>query len=260
MNDTQRVEECLGQLLGQWRRKWELPPVEDHFKGLEELQQKVVNPAIVDSQIEQLVSWLETRIKLIKGWVPNYLALAEVLEKWSQDVDGAFHVLQNRLGMERQRAGRQKSEEETLRHNRAVDQACEDLLNLSRRAKRPDLGQKAYELAKTAGARDDLLSAFKSFAPATDPTKEDPMPEEPVPPTQTPAPPVLRFRDPQLADRVMWVNAGLAKIRNVGTFHERAKVVDSLPGYTLSIAECRDNLAPRAQLLMTPRCQPRWND
>src|SRR5216683_1136125 len=32
-----------------------------------------------------------------------------------------------------------------------------------------------------------------------------------------------------------------------GTFHERAKVVDSLPGYTLGIVGCRHNLAPRAQ-------------
>ncbi len=31
-----------------------------------------------------------------------------------------------------------------------------------------------------------------------------------------------------------------------GTFHERPKVVDSLPGYTSDIAACRRNLAPRA--------------
>ena len=48
--------------------------------------------------------------------------------------------------------------------------------------------------------------------------------------------------------------------RKIGTFHERAKVVDSLPGYTLGIAGCRHNLTPRAQRSMTPRCQPRWND
>src|SRR5216683_388262 len=36
-------------------------------------------------------------------------------------------------------------------------------------------------------------------------------------------------------------------IAKPGTFHERAKVVDSLPGYTLGIVGCRHNLAPRAQ-------------
>ena len=35
---------------------------------------------------------------------------------------------------------------------------------------------------------------------------------------------------------------------DIGTFHERAKVVDSLPGYTSGMAGCRDNLAPRAKL------------
>ena len=35
--------------------------------------------------------------------------------------------------------------------------------------------------------------------------------------------------------------------RFFGTFHERAKVVDSLPWYTLGIVGCRHNLAPRAQ-------------
>jgi hypothetical protein len=34
----------------------------------------------------------------------------------------------------------------------------------------------------------------------------------------------------------------------IGTFHERAKVVDSLPGYTSGMAGCRYNLAPRAKL------------
>jgi hypothetical protein len=34
----------------------------------------------------------------------------------------------------------------------------------------------------------------------------------------------------------------------LGTFHERAKVVDSLPGYTSGMAGCRYNLAPRAKL------------
>ena len=35
-----------------------------------------------------------------------------------------------------------------------------------------------------------------------------------------------------------------------GTFQNRAKVVDSLPGDTLGIAECRHDLAPRAKRSM----------
>ena len=46
--------------------------------------------------------------------------------------------------------------------------------------------------------------------------------------------------------------ANCKKMRQInkkkGTFQNRAKVVDSLPGYTSDMAGCRYNLAPRAKL------------
>jgi len=46
----------------------------------------------------------------------------------------------------------------------------------------------------------------------------------------------------------------------LGTFHERAKVVDSLPGYTSGIAGCRHNLSVCVKRSNRPSCQPTWND
>lgn len=229
---TARVEELLGQLLAHWRGKWELPSVDQRFNSLEDLQKNAVNKAIVEGQTEQVVRWLEARINRIKTWVPNYLALCSVLETWSQDVDGAFRVLKSRLDMTlRQR--RRGTEDEDIRFQRSVNEACDDLLNLCRRTNRKDLGQKAHELCSSAGARQSLLDAFADFAPQP----KDPLNDEP-PPAPTPDPPapiaLPPSFDPKLADRVMWVNAGLAKIRNVHSYLEKSKEIEE---FTRIVAE-----------------------
>jgi hypothetical protein len=227
IKDIARVEDLLAQLLAQWRGKWELPPVEQRYGSLEELKQKVVNKAIVEGQTEQLIRWLEVRIKAVAGWVPNYLALAEVLENWGQDAEGAFRVLENRLAAVRKRTARSNDDEERLRYQRSIDQACEDLLNLARRTKRKDLGQRAYEIAEKAGARKEMLNSYSSFAPDEPQLAEELQPSPEIHETATPSiPRFTTFRDPQLADRVMWVNAGLAKIRNVNSYHEKSKEIE----------------------------------
>src|SRR5256885_9810192 len=43
-------------------------------------------------------------------------------------------------------------------------------------------------------------------------------------------------------------------MENLGTFQNRAKVVDSLPGYTSGMSECRHNLTPRAKRSMRLSC------
>jgi len=225
MKNSQRVTDLMAQLSAQWRGKWELPSVEQRFGRLEEMRAQVVNKAIVEGQTEQLISWLEKRIRLNRNWAPDYIALAEVLEKWRQDVDGAFRVLRSRLDAERKRSARQKENDDPLKYQRTIDRASEDLLNLARRAKRADLGTQAYTLARSAGARQDLLHAFAHFAPADD-TKPDRIDEVAEVRELPEAVPIPQARDPRLADRLMWINAGLTQIRNGQSYSEKSKEIE----------------------------------
>src|SRR5712691_6783472 len=59
---------------------------------------------------------------------------------------------------------------------------------------------------------------------------------------------------------ILIVRNVLFGIKEIGTFHERAKVVDSVLGYTSGIAECGHTLATRAKLSMRPSFQHGWND
>lgn len=229
MKNAGRVEELLAQLLAQWRGAWELPSVDQRFRGLDDMKEHVVSRAIVEGQIEQLVSWLEKRTRLVKTWVPNYIALAEVLEEWRQDIDGAFRVLRSRLDAVSQNARRGRDDGERLKYQRAIDQACEDLLDLCLRAKRPDLGQKAYELAARAHARADLLDSFSRFAPPDN--NPDGSQEGLQDPGDSPEPAEIPdlpepLRDPRLAERLMWVNAGLTQIRNAHSYLEKSKEIE----------------------------------
>ena len=223
LNNTQRVAELLTQLTAHWHGKWELPSLEQMYNSLDDMKQKVVNKAIVEGQLEQLVSWLEARIRLNRSWIPNHVALAEVLEKQREDNDGAFRVLRNRLEVERKLPP--KPDEDPLRRQRMIDRACEDLLNFCRRAKRQDLGRQAYELSTRANARDDLLRSFGQFAPA-DNIKEDNSSERPVAQEQPQPLPSPQIRDPRLAERFMWVNAKLVQIRNVSSYVEWSKEIE----------------------------------
>jgi hypothetical protein len=240
IGDRARAEALLAQLLAQWRGTWELPDVEKQFNNLEDLQQGAVNKAIVEGQTEQVILWLEARIKSIKGWVPNYKALSIVHEKWTLDYDQAFDALSRRLDMTLERAPQSwnASEEDLLRYRRSLDEACEDLLEFCRRLSRTDLrekakelgekaqklGEKAYQMSAKAGAREELLQSFSDFAPPQGQrTAEPSLPPEPQAPVPSPPP-----ADPKLADRVIWVTAGLVKIRNVSTYLERAKEIEEL--------------------------------
>ena len=63
-----------------------LPPVNERYTRTADFE-GVVSKAIVEGQVEQLIAWLEARIQSQKSYVPNYLALAQVLEEERQDVE-----------------------------------------------------------------------------------------------------------------------------------------------------------------------------
>ena len=215
-NDKSRAENLLAQLLSHWQGKWELPPPSQrlNYKALE----NIVNRAIVEGQIEQLVGWLEARIKLNRGYVPNYLSLARVLEEEVQpaDVDGAFRILRDRYEMERGRRPREQT---------SIDEACEDMLNFSKKQKRQDLGQQAYKLSLAGGARSDLLAAFEQLAPreedsAVEHANEQ---EEKIRP---PLPLPSTLGDPKIAERLAWAVAQLAGIRTVAAYIKQLEVIE----------------------------------
>lgn len=224
MGDQTREDELLAQLLRQSQVKWELPPVATRFTKLDEFQ-KTVNQAIVEGQIEQVISWLEARISLTRGWVPNYLELARVHEQERQDIDAAFLVLRQRLEQQTRRKPREQYQ---------IDQACRDLLDLCKRSKRQDLGQEAYRLAERSRAGDALLASFAFFAVQKRDKEEQKEPEVVTEVTKekdgdkTRTPAHLAARDPRLTERLAWVTAGLTNIRNVASYVQEAKAVEEL--------------------------------
>ncbi|MBV6402513.1 MAG: hypothetical protein CNIPEHKO_02825 [Anaerolineales bacterium] len=162
--DERRQREILAQLLHQGEDRWSLPPVDKIFK-LEELK-AVVNHAIVENQLDQLIEWLTARIKLVPSYVPNYLELVRVYEL-KPDIDSAFKTLSNRLDQER----RKKSKSNNPRDINRFDDACRELLDFCKRHGRQDLGIVAYKKAKAAGAKPDILNAYPKFIEEDDPWK-----------------------------------------------------------------------------------------
>lgn len=238
LGDAERVEKLLGQLFRHWQGGWELPPFTTQFSQDFE---KTVNKAIVEGQVEQLVTWLRARIKNNRTWIPNYLELARVLEQEFQDHAGAFATLRDayRVGFKKQPADQV-----------SLESLCRDMFELARRwvelaeaAKRSDatgganlsldaaqeLGRQAYRLAEEARVSEALLDSFRSFAP------QESSPPLPPPPPPTPQggktggesdggskPP----RDPKVADRLVWVTARLAGIRSVAAYVEQTDVIE----------------------------------
>lgn len=222
VQDKKREDELLAQLLRQSQAKWELPSVVTRYTNIETLQQ-TVNRAIVEGQIDQVISWLEARINSVKGWIPNYLVLARIHEEERQDIDAAFRVLRQRLEQQQKFKPREQNR---------IDDACRGLLELCRRGKRKDLGLQAYKMANNANANNDLLSSFALFAP------EQPgrIKEIEEPSTIGAAkkndivniPPISIIRDPSLAERLAWVTAELTNIRNIASYVSKFKAVEEL--------------------------------
>jgi hypothetical protein len=221
MNNIDKVEDLLAQLLRHWQGKWELPNVSQRFDDYEEFEQ-TVNRAIVEGQTEQLVAWLQARINYNKNWVPNYLALANVLAEEVQDVEGAFQALRDRFSMVRKK-----------RELRLTDEACRDMLEFCKKSKRNDLGQRAYQIAKDARVNEDLLRSFSYLDP--EPGGRNGGTETALPVEKQPEigrekeyekKTAFPSTDPKLPERLAWVTARLAGIRTVSSYLEEFKAIE----------------------------------
>lgn len=213
LGDSRRTAQFLAQLIAHWQSRWELPPMAQRFANQEDLKQ-VVDQAIVEDQVELLIPWLEARIKKNKKAVDNYIELARVLEKEKEDVDGAFEIHRRKL--------------EVLKRNEPpnrflVEEACTDLLELCKRAKRIDLGQRAYRLALAATTNQNLLDAYDQFAPSENEQQERTEPREAERMEGRPTP---ISRDPQMAEKLVGITARLASIRNVASYLGQQQAID----------------------------------
>jgi len=211
LGDEYQQKTFLGQLLK--RSGWELPPFGTQFADANTFQ-KVVNKAIVEDQFDQLVSWLEARIKHAPHWIPNYIELARVLEHRG-DINGAFRVLRDRLNQ----VNRGKD-----RNQRHVDFACRELLELCKRTKHADLGQQAYKMAKNAKVSENLLRPFEAFAP--EPIEGKPPIIETLKPPIIPTPNTFIAVDSGLPERFAWVTAQLTRIQTVAAYIKDKPAID----------------------------------
>jgi tetratricopeptide (TPR) repeat protein len=238
LGDAERVEKLLGQLFRHWQGGWELPPFTTQFSQDFE---KTVNKAIVEGQVEQLITWLRARIKNNRNWMPNYFELARVLEQEFQDYEDAFSTLRDayRVGLKKQPVEQAWLEGlcrdmlalakrcvEHARTTKSSDAAAEASPSLDAAQK---LGRQAYRLAEDARVSEALLHSFRSFAPQEPSSPPTPLP--PLTPSGAKAggeidggtrPP----RDPKVADRLVWVTARLAGIRSVAAYVEQADVIE----------------------------------
>jgi hypothetical protein len=211
------AEDFLAQLMNQWQGKWQLPPVTEVFSKPQELE-RVVNRAIAESQEEQVVAWLEARINHNRGWVPNYLELARVLERELHDIDRTFEALRRRLDQVRRQKQRQQ---------KYIDDACRDLLELCKRARRDDLGKQAYKLVQSATSTSGLLNSFEAFR--TDTVKRE-LVEETGPKVDTQISegpkPFTPIQDPNLSERLAWVIARLTEVRNMSSYVQEVQTIN----------------------------------
>ena len=237
LNDRKRADDLLGQFLRQGEEQWKLPPLSTQYRNLEALQ-AVVNRAIVEGQVDQLVTWLRGRIDKQRRWVPNHMELARVLEQEREDIDGAFGSLLTVVDIEKHH---------TPRNQRYIDDASRALLEFCKRHKRTDLGERAYKAAEAAPCSEDLLASFSIYRTQT--TAETPIAKPlPVEPTGLPALTTPHPFDPALTDSVIWVNARLTTIQKARQYVDESRAIDALCAIIAQISpEARDTLVKLIQ-------------
>ncbi len=217
-----RETELIVELLKQLETRWELPPPEHVFNRTADLE-NTVNQAIVEGQVDQVIAWLEKRIGLNHNERHNYLALARVWEQekvTADHVDHAFRTLARRVEVVRRQRPRDQ---------RKVDEACRELLTLARRNDRADLGGRAYEAATKSYAHQDLLESFRSYAPA----EGEEAASEPLPPPLPPQPPPPL---PPASNRLAWIVAQLAQVRNVAAYAKETQVIADFVGHLADLS------------------------
>jgi len=215
LDDKNKQKEILAKILK--RSDWQLPPVDMEYKDASEFQ-KIVNRAIVEDQIDQLVQWLKDHISKKSRFLTPYIELAWIQEEHRKDIDTAFEVLRQRLKIQM---------EVKCADQRFVESACRDLLELCKRNKRIDLGQKAYNIVKKVKVNPDLLNSFKEFAPELPIETEKSFVEMPVEqPDIRPSQPTYIPSDPGLPERLAWVTAQLTKIQTTAAYVREKKAID----------------------------------
>jgi hypothetical protein len=240
LKDSQRTQDFVAQLFGHWQGHWELPPVAGAFSSAE--LETVVNKAIVEGQVGQVIPWLEAKIGFNRNWIPPYIELARVLEHECQQYDDAFLVLRNRAEVLQKREPRDQ---------RLVDDGYRDLFDFCKRRGRGDLGKHVFEAATKAGISADLMTAFEEYSTHEENKEraqefvppDRPEPErrrDPVRPPSTP-------KDPALPDRVVWATARVTSIRNLATYGENRAAIEELSKLISEMSP--EESAPVAELI-----------
>lgn len=152
-----RNERRSAKVRGKQSAKIKLPllPVNKIFKTFDDFR-SFTEKTIADGRVEEVVVWLEQRIKGHPGYRSNFILLASILEKRLQKVDEAFGVLCSML--EHIKNGKNANE-------KSIDKSCRTILAFCKRNKRVDLGKKAYLLVREANPNSSFLDDFKEFAP-----------------------------------------------------------------------------------------------
>lgn len=154
LGDEGRQKKFLYQLLK--KSRWKLPPADtriDEYKILD----SHVNRAIIEGQSDQLVHWLEARIKTFPNWLTQYRVLARVLEEHGDDLDEAFRVLRECF---------EQAQKDSSPDPRSIDANGRELLEFCRRNNRTDLGKQAYQIVGNSTANPDVLRSFSDYAMA----------------------------------------------------------------------------------------------
>ncbi len=208
INDDARAKSILTEMIARWEHQWDLPHVSALYRNEDELI-AVVTSGMIAGQIEQVIAWLRARIAAAPAWIPNYLVLANVLEREHRDFDDAFQVLLE--GCKRRR------DDDPRR-----DAAYRDLLDLCRRAKRTDLEQRAYEFAKKARVSESVLSQFQVDSRVVKDRASDDETEPSQTPPPTKPPKVVTREEPNFT----WITAKLARIRDADSFSKEQVALD----------------------------------
>jgi len=128
---------------------WNPPSPSYRFEQAQEYK-KVISQAIVSRNVPRLIAWLRARIAISKIYVPDYLALSDVLEKDAGDMDAAFEVLLKRLEIRKL-------------NNSQKEVAARDLIELCIRSNRNDLKRAAFQAIQYSYGNREIIYTIEEW-------------------------------------------------------------------------------------------------
>ena len=128
---------------------WNPPSPSYRFEQNKEYK-KVISQAIVSRNVPRLIAWLKARIAISKVYVPDYLALSDVLEKDVGDMDAAFEVLLKRLEIKKL----SQAQKET---------AARDLIEFCIRSNRNDLKRAAFKAIQYSYGNQEMIFTIEDW-------------------------------------------------------------------------------------------------